>query len=75
MGISKERSVDINENTMIERRLTVREAGLIQTFPPDYVFSKTKNMVAYKYIGNAVPPLFGYLIADKVNELCKRHFA
>ena len=60
---------------MIERRLTVREAGLIQTFPPDYVFSKKKNMVAYKYIGNAVPPLLGYLIADKVNELCKKHFA
>ena len=67
--------ININENTMIERRLTVREAGLIQTFPPDYVFSKKKNMVAYKYIGNAVPPLLGYLIADKVNELCKRHFA
>jgi DNA (cytosine-5)-methyltransferase 1 len=67
--------ININENTMIERRLTVREAGLIQTFPPDYVFSKNKNMVAYKYIGNAVPPLLGYLIADKVNELCKRHFA
>ena len=27
---------------MIERRLTFREAGLIQTFPPDYVFSKKK---------------------------------
>ena len=67
--------ININENAMIERRLTVREAGLIQTFPPDYVFSKKKNMVAYKYIGNAVPPLLGYLIADKVNELCKRHFA
>jgi len=67
--------ININENTMIERRLTVREAGLIQTFPPNYVFSKKKNMVAYKYIGNAVPPLLGYLIADKVNELCKRHFA
>ena len=67
--------ININENTMNERRLTVREAGLIQTFPPDYVFSKKKYMVAYKYIGNAVPPLLGYLIADKVNELCKRHFA
>jgi DNA (cytosine-5)-methyltransferase 1 len=67
--------ININEKTMIERRLTVREAGLIQTFPPDYVFSKKKNMVAYKYIGNAVPPLLGYLIADKVNELCKSHFA
>tara|TARA_B100001093_G_scaffold185108_3_gene177907 strand:+ start:8230 stop:9396 length:1167 start_codon:yes stop_codon:yes gene_type:complete len=67
-------NININEKTMIERRLTVREAGLIQTFPPDYVFSKKKNMVAYKYIGNAVPPLLGYLIANKVNKLCKSHF-
>lgn len=67
--------INIHEKTMTERRLTVREAGLIQTFPPDYVFSKKKNMTAYKYIGNAVPPLLGYLIADKVNELCKCHFA
>jgi len=57
-----------------ERRLTVREAALIQTFPPDYVFSKKKNMKAYKYIGNAVPPLLGYLIADKVHGLCKSYF-
>lgn len=67
--------ININENTMIERRLTVREAGLIQTFPPNYIFSKKKNMVAYKYIGNAVPPLLGYLIADKVYDLCKIHFS
>ena len=63
------------EKDMAERRLTVREAGLIQTFPPDYVFSKRKVMTAYKYIGNAVPPLLGYLIADKVHELCRRHFS
>ena len=67
--------ININEKNMIERRLAVREAGLIQTFPPEYVFSEKKNMVAYKYIGNAVPPLLGYLIADKVNELCKHHFS
>jgi DNA (cytosine-5)-methyltransferase 1 len=66
--------ININEKTMVERRLTVREAGLIQTFPPEYVFNEKKNMVAYKYIGNAVPPLLGYLIADKVDELCKSHF-
>jgi DNA (cytosine-5)-methyltransferase 1 len=34
--------INTNEKTMIERRLTVREAGLIQTFPPDYIFSKKK---------------------------------
>ena len=71
----KDSKLNPDERHLDERRLTVREAGLIQTFPPDYVFSKKKNMVAYKYIGNAVPPLLGYLIADKVNELCKTHFA
>lgn len=62
------------EKNMIERRLTVREAGLIQTFPPKYIFSKKKNMTAYKYIGNAVPPLLSYLIADKVNEIYECYF-
>ena len=66
--------VNKNENNMIERRLTVREAGLIQTFPPKYIFNKKKNMTSYKYIGNAVPPLLSYLIADKVYELYKYYF-
>lgn len=63
-----------SEKELGERRLTVREAGLIQTFPPDHIFATKKNMKAYKYIGNAVPPLLGYLIAEKVSELCRRHF-
>ena len=70
----KNSDINIAEKNMVERRLTVREAGLIQTFPPDYIFSKKKNMVAYKYIGNAVPPLLGYLIADKINELLNTYF-
>lgn len=70
----KNSDININEKNMIERRLTVREAGLIQTFPPNYIFNKKKNMTAYKYIGNAVPPLLGYLIADKVYELYKYHY-
>lgn len=57
-----------------ERRLTVREAGLIQTFPPDFIFTTKKNQKAYKFIGNAVPPLLGYIIADKVSELLAAHF-
>ena len=62
------------EINLSERRLTIREASLIQTFPPDFIFSKKKNMTAYKYIGNAVPPLLSYLIADKVETLCKNYF-
>jgi len=49
------------------RRLTVREAALIQTFPPNCVLTECKkSMVAYKPIGNAVPTLLGYLVARKV---------
>ena len=70
----KNSNTNVGEKDMEERRLTVREAGLIQTFPPDYIFSKKKNMVAYKYIGNAVPPLLGYLIADKIKELYNSYF-
>ena len=71
----KNSEVNTNEKNMTERRLTVREVGLIQTFPPNFIFSKKKNMTAYKYIGNAVPPLLSYLIADKVYELYNRYFS
>ncbi|MBP1906309.1 DNA (cytosine-5)-methyltransferase 1 [Paenibacillus turicensis] len=44
------------------RRLSVREAATIQTFPMDFVFSGSKTD-GYRQIGNAVPPLFAYNIA------------
>lgn len=61
-----------NEEGLDERRLTVREAALIQTFSPNIILTdpgKKPTMSAYKPIGNAVPPLLGYLIANKVTEL------
>ena len=66
--------INKNESNLPERRLTVREAGLIQTFPPNYIFTLKNEMTSYKYIGNAVPPLLSYIIADKVNELIKKYF-
>ncbi len=63
------RRYENDEIDKIERRLTIREAGLIQTFPPNFIFNTKKNMNSYKYIGNVVPPLLSYLIADKVYEL------
>lgn len=67
-------TINPSECDLPERRLTLREAGLIQTFPPDYVFTERKSMVSYKYIGNAVPPLLGYLIARKVDRLILDYF-
>lgn len=63
-----------NEGELSERRLTVREAALIQTFPPNTILTepgKKPTMTAYKPIGNAVPPLLGYLIAHKVYDILK----
>ena len=60
------------EDGLPQRRLTVREAGLIQTFPPDCLLTepnKKPTMKAYKPIGNAVPALLGYLVAEKVFTL------
>jgi DNA (cytosine-5)-methyltransferase 1 len=67
-------NIEFRRHGDLERRLTVREAGLIQTFPPDYIFNTKVNLSSYKYIGNAVPPLLGYLIASKVNMLLTTYF-
>lgn len=48
------------------RRLTVREAARIQTFPDDFTF-KYKNIVdGYKMVGNAVPVELAYLLASQI---------
>lgn len=62
------------EDDLPERRLTVREAALIQTFPPNCVLTDgpRASSMAYKPIGNAVPPLLGYLIARKVHAILKQ---
>ena len=66
--------INPSESSLPERRLSLREAGLIQTFPPEYKFTDRRTMRSYKYIGNAVPPLLGYLIADKLNEILEAYF-
>jgi len=59
-----------NEGDLPERRLSVREAALIQTFPPKCILTEGKSSsMAYKPIGNAVPPLLGYIIARKVQQI------
>ena len=66
--------INKNEKELPERRLTIRETGLIQTFPPNFIFNQKKDMTSYKYIGNAVPPLLAYIVADKIEELLLEYF-
>ncbi|ROI14385.1 DNA cytosine methyltransferase [Epilithonimonas hominis] len=86
--LSKENNGQIEselQKGLKERRLTVRECALIQTFPPDYDFViENKNgrkgsylvspSQAYKIIGNAVPPLLAYNLARRIEELWDLYF-
>lgn len=49
----------------LDRRLTVRECARLQSFPDEFVFPFTtqRNLTL---IGNAVPPILGYRVAESV---------
>lgn len=45
------------------RRFSVRECARIQSFPDDYTFGTIPLQSQYKVIGNAVPPILGWVVA------------
>lgn len=59
------------------RAISVREAALLQTFPMSYQFFENESSVsitkASRYIGNAVPPRLGEVIADSIIAHVKSH--
>lgn len=46
---------------------TVRENARLQSFPDDFIFYGTKQQ-QYKQVGNAVPPLLGYAVAEQIEK-------
>lgn len=58
-----------------DRAITAREAALIQTFPRTYKFFENEQAVsltkASRYIGNAVPPKLGRIIAMSIAKHLK----
>lgn len=46
------------------RRFSVRECARIQSFPDNYTFGAIPLQSRYKVIGNAVPPILGWVIAN-----------
>ena len=55
-----------------DRAISIREAALLQTFPMSYKFFPNEKSVAItkasRYIGNAVPPKLGEVIAESIVE-------
>ncbi len=54
------------------RTLTPREAARIQSFDDDYIFYGNKSSVI-KQIGNAVPPMLAYYLANVIKEIEKEN--
>lgn len=59
------------------RAISAREAALFQTFPTTYKFFPNEQEVslskASRYIGNAVPPRLGEVIADSIIQHIRTH--
>lgn len=50
-----------------ERRMSCRELAAVQSFPLDYEFYGNRSSI-YRQIGNAVPPLLGFAVANVFNQ-------
>ncbi|GHV16370.1 cytosine-specific methyltransferase [Fibrobacterales bacterium] len=50
------------------RRFTIREVARIQSFPDEFKIPYTTIADAYKVLGNAVPPIMSWVIAESLIE-------
>lgn len=55
-----------------DRTISLREAALLQTFPPDYRFETPHFERACEIVGNALPCIFAQAIACRVREELER---
>lgn len=51
-----------------DRRFSIREIASLQTFPNDFEFEATSLSGAYRMIGNAVPPVLGWVVAQALQK-------
>ena len=54
-----------------KRRLSVREAARLQSFPDNFIFYPSSSS-AYKQIGNAVPPVMAWHLATAIQKFLNK---
>lgn len=54
--------------------ISVREAAILQTFPESYEFATDQMDAVCEMVGNAVPPLFAYIVGCRVRDTLRAHY-
>ncbi|MBB4293289.1 DNA (cytosine-5)-methyltransferase 1 [Rhizobium leguminosarum] len=65
--IGKDTYSHIHYDAAQARTISVREAARLQSFPDGFAFSGTMNP-AFRQIGNAVPPMMSFALAEVIHE-------
>ena len=60
--------VNATPHPLEDRRLSVMESAAMQSFPSDFTFEGAMTS-RYRQIGNAVPPRYGFLLGQVLNDL------
>lgn len=58
----------VNPKTELFRRFTPREAARIQSFPDDFILNNSEPK-SYKQIGNAIPPVLMWHVANELSKI------